>query len=170
MEGGAWHELARFSCPYAGTGHWHSQSSGAESSLGHCDPLCTGTVHRSTGDGGSYPRPPSCRCGQRLSRAPRALPRALRVKKGLNRTPRPASLPVPRGYHLTRVPPPHPGRQSCPLVVQLLGEGGTLWASLTWVPPLAGGQSQCFPEASRSPAEELPSGSSGCRPQEQRLP
>lgn len=60
------------------------------------------------GDGGSHPRPPSCRCGQRLSRAPRVLPRALRVKKGLNRTPRPASLPVPRGHHLTRFPPPPP--------------------------------------------------------------
>lgn len=80
-----------------------------------------GAVHHSTGDGGSHPRPPSCRCGQKLSRAPRALPRALRVKKGLNRTPRPASLPVPRGHHLTRFPPPHPGGQSCPLAVQLLG-------------------------------------------------
>lgn len=75
-------------------------------------------VCRSMGDGRPHPRPPSCRRGQRLSRVPRALPKALRVKTGLNQTPRPASLPVPRGHHL---PHPSPGGQSCRLAIQLLG-------------------------------------------------
>lgn len=132
-----------------------------------CDPHYTGdsvSLH------GGWQVTPEATFLQTRAEAVQGTPSVAQGSEGRNRAepdPTPCLPPVPRGHHLPHFPP---GGQSCPLAMQLLERR---WhpAGVSDLGPTTGwGQSQCFPVASHSPAEELPSGSSGCRPQEQRLP